>query len=76
MATLPQTAVHLTRQQIEEDAVERKRIVQQILNDAPVRLAAELSRLRNLGVIDEAGNRIATGLPADMQPGAERDFGG
>jgi hypothetical protein len=76
MATLLQTATPWTRQQLEEDATERKRIVQQVLKDAPARLAAELSRMRKLGVIDEDGNRIATGLPADMLPGAERDFGG
>lgn len=76
MATFPQTAQTLTKQQREEDALERRRIVQQILEDGPARLEAELSRLRALGVIDEAGNRISTELPADMMPGAERDFGG
>jgi hypothetical protein len=76
MATLPQTANAFTTQQLEEDTRERRRIVQQILADGPARLEAELARLRSVGVIDEAGNRISTELPPDMMPGADRDFGG
>ena len=76
MATLPQTAHTLTKEQREHDRLERRRIVQQILADGPARLEAELARLRALGVIDDAGNRISTELPPDMIPGAERDFGG
>ena len=35
----------------------------------------DLRRLRQLGVVDEQGNRISTALPADMKdPGM--DFGG
>jgi hypothetical protein len=76
MATLPRTANTFTPEQREQDAIERRRIVQQILTDGPARLEAELTRLRALGVIDEAGNRVSTELPPDMMPGAERDFGG
>ncbi len=41
-----------------------------------MRLATELDRLRGLGVIDADGNLIPKTIPADMMPGAERDFGG
>jgi hypothetical protein len=41
-----------------------------------VQLDDELTRLRSLGIIDEQGDLLKTDLPADMQPGSERDFGG
>ena len=77
MATLARPAVSsLTPQQREEDAIERKLIVQKVLAEGPARLAAELERLRSLGVIDKTGERISKKVPSDMIPGAERDFGG
>ena len=33
-------------------------------------------RLRRAGVIDAEGHRIRTDLPADMQDGQDRDYGG
>lgn len=77
MATLPRPIVSgLTSQQRKEDAIERKRVMQEILADGPARLAAELERLRSLGVIDETGKRLSKETPTDMVPGAKRDFGG
>ena len=77
MATLARPAVSsLTLQQREEDAIERKLIVQKVLAEGPARLATELERLRSLGVIDKTGKRISKEVPLDMTPGAERDFGG
>ena len=40
------------------------------------RIRAEGDELRRRGVIDEHGNVLLKDLPADMQEGAERDFGG
>jgi len=37
---------------------------------------AAVRRLQELGIIDAQGNRIRTDLPADMQEGSDRDFGG
>lgn len=77
MATLARPAVSsLTPQQREEDAIERKLIVQKVLAEGPARLATELERLRSLGVIDKTGKRISKEVPSDMIPGAKRDFGG
>ncbi len=76
MATLPQAPSSLTPQELQHDAQERRRIVDKILADGPMRLATELDRLRGLGVIDADGNLIPKTIPADMMPGAERDFGG
>jgi hypothetical protein len=33
-------------------------------------------RLQEAGIIDAEGRRIRTDLPADMQEGKDRDFGG
>jgi len=33
-------------------------------------------RLQEAGIIDAEGRRIRTDLPADMQEGQDRDFGG
>lgn len=33
-------------------------------------------KLQEKGIIDKNGRRIRTGLPADMQEGKDRDFGG
>lgn len=33
-------------------------------------------KLREMGIVDAEGRRIRTGLPADMEEGKDRDFGG
>jgi hypothetical protein len=44
---------------------------------AAVRRAKEVvRRLRQSGIIDAEGRRIRKDLPADMQKGADRDYGG
>jgi hypothetical protein len=35
-----------------------------------------VSKLQEQGIIDSRGRRIRTDLPADMQEGKSRDFGG
>jgi hypothetical protein len=40
------------------------------------RIRRSCERLSALGIVDKDGNRIKKELPADMQPGADRDFGG
>ena len=37
---------------------------------------AAVSKLQEQGIIDSQGRRIRTDLPADMQEGKDRDFGG
>jgi hypothetical protein len=39
-----------------------------------VKAAAE--ELERLGIADETGKRVRTGVPTDMWDGADRDFGG
>ena len=37
---------------------------------------AAFKDLVDRGIVDEQGNRIRKDLPADMQEGSDRDFGG
>lgn len=39
------------------------------------RIHAAVRELKELGIVDEKGNRVRTDLPEDMQEGADRDFG-
>jgi hypothetical protein len=40
------------------------------------RVRAEGEELRRKGILDSEGNLLVKELPADMQEGADRDFGG
>ena len=40
------------------------------------RVKAEDDELRRKGLLDSQGNLLGKELPADMQEGADRDFGG
>jgi hypothetical protein len=46
------------------------------LEGAAERIHAAVRELKELGIVDEKGNRIRTDLPDDMKEGADRDFGG
>lgn len=48
----------------------------QLERKADERAKAAFERLKLLGIIDEQGESICDELPADMRPGAQRDFGG
>jgi len=50
--------------------------MKRVMAEGKIRLHSELARLRALGIIDEQGNLLKKDLPPDMQPGADRDFGG
>jgi hypothetical protein len=60
------------REELEDFRALQKRL----LAGAAERIHADVQRLMELGVIDEKGNRLSREWPADMQPGAKRDFGG
>ena len=48
----------------------------QEIRKAGERARAAFERLKERGILDENGELISKELPADMQPGADRDFGG
>jgi hypothetical protein len=59
-----------------EDAAEMAAFDEQEEQKAGERIHAAFHRLRSLGIVDEQGELLSQELPADMRPGAKRDFGG
>jgi hypothetical protein len=59
-----------------DDPQERTRFYEQERQKGGERAKAAFQRLRDLGIMDEHGELLVKDLPADMLPGAERDFGG
>ena len=46
------------------------------LEAAAERIHAAVRELKELGIVDEKGNRVRTDIPEDMKEGSDRDFGG
>lgn len=63
-------------EQVSKDLEDFRSLQARLLAGAAERIQADLQRARELGIIDEDGNRISKEWPPDMQPGAKRDFGG
>jgi hypothetical protein len=55
----------------EQEALEKR-----ILEEGAKRIHRSCERLEAMGIIDKNGKRLKKELPADMLPGADRDFGG
>jgi hypothetical protein len=61
---------------VSEELEDFRALQARLLAGAAERIHASVERAQQLGLIDEHGNLLFTDLPEDMQPGAERDFGG
>jgi hypothetical protein len=59
-----------------EYLAEHRALMARVLEEGGKRIHRSVERLEALGIIDKDGNRLKKELPADMQPGADRDFGG
>ena len=59
-----------------EDLHEMAEFDEQEEQKAGERIHAAFQKLRSLGIVDESGELLSRELPADMCPGAKRDFGG
>jgi hypothetical protein len=59
-----------------DDEREMDAFVDQVLSAGMERVRAEGDELRRKGLLDSQGNLLVKKLPADMQDGADRDFGG
>jgi hypothetical protein len=59
-----------------EFLAEQAAIDKRVREEGATRIRASVERLIALGIVDKDGNRLKKELPADMQPGADRDFGG
>ena len=47
-----------------------------LLEGTAERIHAAVRELKELGIVDEKGNRFRMDLPEDMKEGADRNFGG
>jgi hypothetical protein len=59
-----------------EYLAEHRALMARVLEEGGKRIRASVDRLIAMGFYDKDGNRLKKELPADMQPGADRDFGG
>jgi len=59
-----------------DDESEMDALVDQMFTAGLERVRAEGDDLRRKGLLDSEGNLLVKELPADMQEGADRDFGG
>ena len=59
-----------------EFLAEHRALMDRVLEEGGKRIRRSVERAISMGIIDKDGNRIKKELPADMQPGADRDFGG
>jgi hypothetical protein len=59
-----------------EYLAEHRALMARVLEEGGKRIRRSVERLEAMGFYDKDGNRLKKELPADMQPGADRDFGG
>ena len=69
-------AANVKRTYSPEYLAEHRARMERVLEEGGKRIRRSCERAIALGIIDKEGNRIKKELPADMQPGADRDFGG
>jgi hypothetical protein len=59
-----------------EYLAEQKAIMARVMEEGERRIHRSVDRLVAMGFYDKDGNRLKRDLPADMEPSADRDFGG
>ena len=59
-----------------EFLAEQAAIEKRVREEGAKRIRRSVERAIAMGIIDKDGNRLKKELPADMRPGADRDFGG
>jgi hypothetical protein len=59
-----------------DDLAEHEAVMARVREEGGKRIRRSVERLIALGIVDKDGNRLKKELPADMLPGADRDFGG
>ena len=59
-----------------EYLAEHRALMDQVLEEGGKRIRRSVDRLIAMGIVDKDGNRLKKELPADMRPGADREFGG
>ncbi|HUD12491.1 MAG TPA: hypothetical protein VMQ56_02455 [Terracidiphilus sp.] len=74
--TETQSTVHAKRIFSPEYLAEQEELEKRLLEEGAKRIRRSCERAEALGIIDKEGNLLKKELPADMLPGADRDFGG
>ena len=69
-------AVYVKKTYTPEFLAEQEAIEKRVREEGAKRIRASVERLIAMGIVDKDGNRLKKELPADMLPGADRDFGG
>jgi hypothetical protein len=69
-------AVYVEKTYSPEFLAEHEAVMARVREEGAKRIRRSCERLIALGIVDKDGNRLKKELPADMQPGADRDFGG
>ena len=69
-------AVSVKKAYSPEYLAEHEAVMARVREEGAKRIRASVERLIALGIVDKDGNRLKKELPADMLPGADRDFGG
>jgi hypothetical protein len=59
-----------------EYLAEHEAVMARVREEGAKRIRRSVDKLIAMGFYDKDGNRLKKELPADMQPGADRDFGG
>jgi hypothetical protein len=59
-----------------EFLAEHEAVMARVREEGAKRIRRSVERAIAMGIIDKNGNLLKKELPADMQPGADRDFGG
>jgi hypothetical protein len=59
-----------------EELAEHKAVMARVMAEGEKRIHRSVARAIAMGIIDKEGNLLKKGLPPDMLPGADRDFGG
>ena len=59
-----------------EFLAEQAAVMARAREEGAKRIRRSVERAIAMGIIDKEGNLLKKELPADMQPGADRDFGG
>ncbi|MGA3069733.1 MAG: hypothetical protein ABSD43_05905 [Terracidiphilus sp.] len=75
-AVEPSKAVYVKRTYSPEYLAEQKALEKRLLEEGAKRIRRSCERAVAMGIIDKDGNLLKKELPADMLPGADRDFGG
>jgi hypothetical protein len=69
-------AVYVKKTYSPEYLAEHRALMDQVLEEGGKRIRRSVDRLIAMGIVDKDGNRLKKELPADMRPGADREFGG